>query len=193
MIEAHENGKPLFECEIETQFTAKILRYYAGWADKIKSDRFPAENTVGFTKSHPVGVCGQIIPWNYPFLMATWKIAPVLATGCTAVLKPSDMTPLTSLKWAEILLESGMPEGVINVLPGFGHDCGEAMVNHPDIAKIAFTGSTKVGKHIHSQASATLKRTSLELGGKSPFIISNKANLDEAVQTATRMGVFTSG
>lgn len=127
-------------------------------------------------------MCGQIIPWNFPTLMAAFKIAPVLATGCTTVLKPAEQTPLTALKLGEMIQRAGIPEGVINILPGFGEDAGRALVSHPDVAKIAFTGSTEVGKEIMRNASMTLKRVSLELGGKSPNIILQDVDIDAALK-----------
>ena len=180
-INSFENGKPMWEATRETKLAVNHVRSLAGRADKIKQEKFSHESAVGFTKRHPIGVCAGICPWNFPVVMPIWKIIGVLATGCTTVLKPSELTPLCALKLAEILVESGMPEGVVNIVPGFGHDAGEALINHVDVAKISFTGSTKVGKHIHSVASATLKRVTLELGGKTPLIISNKADIDKAV------------
>ena len=137
---------------------------------------------MAYEKKMPVGVCGQIIPWNFPILMATFKIAPVLASGCTMVLKPAENTTLSALKMGEILLESGMPEGVVNILPGFGYEVGKDLVAHPGVDKIAFTGSTAVGKDIMRSSADTLKRVSLELGGKSPNIILEDADIELALQ-----------
>uniref|UniRef100_A0A7S3CRF4 aldehyde dehydrogenase (NAD(+)) n=1 Tax=Strombidium rassoulzadegani TaxID=1082188 RepID=A0A7S3CRF4_9SPIT len=142
-----------------------------------------------YTIKHPVGVCGQIIPWNYPTLMAVFKLAPVLATGCTSVLKPAENTPLSALKLAQIMMECGLPDGVVNVVPGYGHDAGSALVNHPLVDKIAFTGSEFVGKKIMRDAAETMKRVTLELGGKSPNIIMDDANLEQAI-IETHNGCF---
>src|SRR5213083_59176 len=142
-----------------------------------------------FTLREPVGVCGQIIPWNFPLLMAAWKLGPALACGNTSVLKPAEQTPLTALRLGELLLEAGLPDGVVNIVPGFGETAGAAIVRHPLIDKVAFTGSTEVGKLIHRETSGTLKRVSLELGGKSPNIVFSDADTEAAVQGAL-LGVF---
>lgn len=135
-----DNGKPFGAACLEVGMCVEILRYHAGWTDKMHGETIPTNNFGGkylaFEKKHPIGVCGQIIPWNFPLLMAVFKVAPVLTTGCTTVLKPSELTPLSALKFAEILLESGVPAGVVNIIPGYGHDCGEAIVCHPDVQKI---------------------------------------------------------
>ncbi len=141
----------------------------------------------------PIGVCGQIIPWNFPFLMAIFKIAPVLATGCSAILKPSELTPLSALKLGQILVKSGMPEGTINILNGYGHDLGKEFTLHQDIDKIAFTGSLEIAREIIKNSSLTLKRVSLELGGKSPNIILNDADIDFAVQQSNFACFLNSG
>src|SRR5438067_1943774 len=137
-----------------------------------------------FTLREPVGVCGQIIPWNFPLLMCAWKLAPALACGNTSVLKPAEQTPLTALRLGELLLEAGVPAGVVNIVPGFGPTAGGALVRHPMVDKIAFTGSTEVGKEIHRETASTLKRVSLELGGKSPNIVFSDADPEAAVQGA---------
>jgi aldehyde dehydrogenase (NAD+) len=136
---------------------------------------------LSYTREMPVGVCGQIIPWNFPMLMAAFKIAPVLASGCTSVLKPAENTPLSALKFGELMVEAGLPEGVVNIVPGFGNEAGEAIVQHPDVNKIAFTGSTVTGKHIVRESANTMKRTSMELGGKNPNIILDDADIDVAL------------
>lgn len=146
-LESLDNGKPLGMAIWDVMGSAEILKYYAGWTDKIHGKTYPvAENLIAYEKKAPVGVCGQIIPWNFPLLMAILKLAPVLATGCTTVLKPAENTTLSALKLGEILLESGCPEGVVNIVPGYGHDTGAYLVAHPGVDKVAFTGSTAVGK-----------------------------------------------
>ena len=148
---------------------------------------------MGYTRQEPVGVCGQIVPWNFPILMTAFKLAPVLATGCTAVLKPAENTSLSALKIGEILLESGMPEGVVNIVPGLGHEAGAAIVAHPNVDKIAFTGSTAVGKEILRESSYTLKRVGLELGGKSPNIILEDADIELALAQSNFACFLNSG
>lgn len=194
VLESTDNGKPLKYSNFDVNLSIEILRYYAGWADKLSDEVLPVHGPfTAYTKSHPVGVVGQIIPWNFPLLMAIFKIAPVLTTGCTSVLKPADNTPLSCLKLGEILIDAGMPEGVINIIPGFGDDTGNAMVTHPGIDKIAFTGSTDVGKKIIRGSADTLKRVSLELGGKSPLIICKDVDLDAACAIGDFGCFFTSG
>ena len=152
--------------------TAAHLRYFAGWPTRINGEVLPVAqpNMHCYTRKEPVGVAGQIIPWNFPLLMAAWKVAPALAAGCTIVLKPAEQTPLTALRLGELALEAGIPEGVLNVITGDG-ETGAALVDHPDVDKIAFTGSTAVGREIGEKAGRALKRVTLELGGKSPNII----------------------
>jgi acyl-CoA reductase-like NAD-dependent aldehyde dehydrogenase len=161
----------------------RCLRYYAGWADKIHGQHIPADgNVFVVTRKEPVGVVGQIIPWNYPVLMASWKWGPALATGCTIVMKPAEQTPLSALYLANLTLEAGFPPGVINVVNGFGETAGVALASHMEIDKVAFTGSTEVGKLImKAAAESNLKRVSLELGGKSPLVVFPDFDLDEAV------------
>ena len=172
--------------KIDINTSCNILRYYAGWTDKMHGQTYPMSGPfMAYERREPVGVCGQIVPWNFPILMSSFKIAPVLATGCTMVLKPAENTSLSALKLGEILLESGMPEGVVNILPGYGHEAGKALVAHPDVNKIAFTGSTAVGQEILRESSYTLKRVSLELGGKSPIIVMEDADIENAVQHST--------
>ncbi|MBA4159513.1 MAG: aldehyde dehydrogenase family protein, partial [Gemmatimonadetes bacterium] len=190
-LETMDNGKPVREARmIDIQGSIDCFRYYAGWADKIDGDVIPVPGPyLNYTRREPVGVCGQIIPWNYPLQMAAWKVAPALACGNTVVLKPAEQTPLTALELARIAEEAGLPAGVLNVVPGFGDTAGAALVRHPDVDKIAFTGSTEVGKTIQREAAGTLKRVSLELGGKSPNIVFADADIDAAVRGAS-MAIF---
>src|SRR5438105_7285830 len=190
-LETLDNGKPFAESRnVDIPSTAETFRYYAGWVTKLYGETNPSDETFfNFTLREPVGVCGQIIPWNFPLLMAAWKLGPALACGNTSVLKPAEQTPLTALRLGELLLEAGLPDGVVNIVPGFGETAGRAIVRHPMVDKIAFTGSTEVGKEIHRETSATLKRVSLELGGKSPNIIFSDADTEAAVQGAL-LGVF---
>jgi aldehyde dehydrogenase (NAD+) len=173
VLETMDNGKPIRESrDIDIPLVARHFYYHAGWAQLLEQE---------FPEYEPCGVVGQIIPWNFPLLMAAWKIAPALATGNTVVLKPAEFTPLTALAFAELCQEAGLPAGVVNIVTGDG-STGEALVKHPDVDKIAFTGSTEVGRAIRSDTAATHKRLSLELGGKSPFIIFDDADLDSAVE-----------
>jgi acyl-CoA reductase-like NAD-dependent aldehyde dehydrogenase len=190
-LETLDNGKSLFEStNVDVPQAASTFRYYAGWVNKITGDTNPTDPAMfNFTLREPVGVCGQIIPWNFPLLMAAWKLGPALACGNTVVLKPAEQTPLTALRLGELILEAGVPEGVLNIVPGFGPSAGGAIVKHPQIDKVAFTGSTEVGKEIHRQTADTLKRVSLELGGKSPNIVFADASVADAVKGAL-MGVF---
>jgi aldehyde dehydrogenase (NAD+) len=190
-LETLDNGKPFAEAQGDIGFSVKVLRYYAGWADKIYGKVCPGEgNHFTFTKHQPIGVCGQIVPWNYPIMMASWKIGPALATGNCVVLKPAEQTPLSSLRLAELIRDAGFPAGVVNIVPGFGATAGAALARHPHVDKIAFTGSTAVGRQIQIMAAeSNLKRVSLELGGKSPMIVLDDADLDNAVNSAL-VGVF---
>ncbi len=184
-LETLDNGKPIRDSlNGDVPATAAMYRYYAGWADKIHGKTIPVTGPFHtYTRHEPVGVCGQIIPWNFPMLMQAQKWAPALACGCTSVLKPAEQTPLTALRIAELAMEAGFPEGVINVVPGFGPTAGAAIANHPDVDKVAFTGSTSVGKDIMKAAADTnLKRVTLELGGKSPNIIFADADVDTAAK-----------
>ncbi|XP_047019085.1 aldehyde dehydrogenase X, mitochondrial [Helicoverpa armigera] len=185
-LETLDCGKPVKDAEEEVYYSASVLRYYAGKADKILGNTIPADGEVlSFTLKEPVGVCGQIIPWNYPIPMLAWKISPALAAGCTIVLKPAEQTPLTALAVAALIKEAGFPPGVVNVVPGYGPTAGSALTHHPDVDKIAFTGSTEVGRLILGAASAVnLKRVTLELGGKSPLVIFNDADVEKAAQIA---------
>lgn len=173
-------------------FTAQLFRYYAGYADKVHGNTVPVDgNFLSYTRKEPIGVVGQILPWNYPALMVAFKWAPVLATGCVSVLKPAEQTPLSALYIAALAKEAGVPAGVLNVVTGFGPTAGAAISSHPDIRKVAFTGSTEVGKLImEAAAKSNLKKVSLELGGKSPLVIFDDADLDEAVPLAQE-AVFT--
>ncbi|MBL8228896.1 MAG: aldehyde dehydrogenase family protein [Bryobacterales bacterium] len=190
-LETMNNGKPIFESRhVDVPAAAACFQYYAGWVTKIEGSTIPVPgNYLNYTLREPLGVVGAIIPWNFPILMAAWKLAPALATGNTVVLKPAEQTPLTALKMAEIFEKAGVPAGVINIVPGFGPTAGAALVKHPGVAKIAFTGSTAVGKEIMRSAADTLKKVSLELGGKSPNIVFADADLDAAVRGAIN-GIF---
>ncbi len=184
-LETLQNGKPLFESKIDVAMTAETLRYYGGWADKITGDVLPVgHGDFVYTTREPVGVVAAIVPWNFPLNLASWKFAPALAVGCAVVLKPASETPLTALAMAEIMEEAGFPPGAFNVLLGGGSTVGAALVQHPGVDKIAFTGSTAVGKGIMRAAADTLKRVTLELGGKSPNIIFADADLKAAVRGA---------
>ena len=176
--------------KVEIPFAAEVFRYFAGWATKIHGETLALrDNAFTFTLRQPVGVVGAIVPWNFPFLLSSWKIAPALAAGNTMVLKPASQTPLTALKFAELCQEAGLPEGVFNVVTGPGGKVGMAMVRDPRVDKIAFTGSTEVGKAIMREAAGTLKRLSLELGGKSPNIVFADADMEAAVRGAMT-GIF---
>jgi aldehyde dehydrogenase (NAD+) len=178
----------------DIQGSIDCFRYYAGWADKIEGEVIPVSGPfLNYTRREPIGVCGQIVPWNYPLQMAAWKVAPALACGNTVVLKPAEQTPLTALELARLASEAGLPAGVLNVVPGFGETAGAALVRHTDVDKIAFTGSTPVGKRIQQEAAGTLKRVSLELGGKSPNIVLEDADIDAAVRGATAAIFYNTG
>jgi len=189
-LETRQNGKPLFESKIDVASSVETLQYYAGWTDKLGGDVLPVENRdLVFTEREPVGVVGAIIPWNFPLNLASWKVAPALAAGCTVVLKPAPETPLTALILAEVLHEAGFPPGAVNVVSGDGATTGAALVRHPDVDKIAFTGSTATGRQIMREAAEGPKRISLELGGKSPNVIFADADLGAAVRGAIN-GIF---
>ena len=185
-LEALDNGKPYtVALTDDIPATVEQFRYYAGWATKILGQTVPiSKDYLNFTRHEPVGVVGQIIPWNYPLTMASWKMGAALATGCTIVIKPAEQTPLSILYAAKLLQEAGFPAGVVNIVPGFGATAGAAIVNHPDVDKIAFTGSTATGKYIMRQAAESIKNITLELGGKSPNIILEDADLEEAIYGA---------
>lgn len=194
-LETLDNGKPFsFSYLADVAESIKLVLYYAGWADKNHGKVLPTGNDFfAYTRHEPVGVCGQIIPWNFPLLMFALKIAPALATGNTIVIKPAEQTPLTALYMGNLIKEAGFPPGVVNIVPGYGPTAGAALVNHEKVDKIAFTGSTEVGKIIQRAAAATLKRVTLELGGKSPVIILDDVNVDEAVKAAHEALFFNSG
>jgi acyl-CoA reductase-like NAD-dependent aldehyde dehydrogenase len=190
-LETLDNGKPIFESSnIDIPGAAEVFRYYAGWPTKIYGETNPSDREFfSYTLREPVGVCGQIIPWNFPLLMAAWKLAPALACGNTVILKPAEQTPLTALRLGELLLEAGVPKGVVNILPGFGETAGAAIARHPGVDKVAFTGSTEVGREILKASTGNLKRVSLELGGKSPNIVFMDADQDAAMVGALS-GIF---
>jgi len=189
-LETLDNGKPIRDARAaDIPLVIDCLRYYAGWADKFHGDTIPIRgNYFCYTKREPVGVCGQIIPWNFPALMVAWKWGPALACGNTIVMKPAEQTPLSCLRLADLALEAGFPPGVINVLPGFG-DAGAAIVRHPDVDKVAFTGSHETAQKIMVDAAPTLKRLTFELGGKSPNVLFADCDLDAAVAGA-EFGLF---
>ncbi len=190
-VETLQNGKPLFESGIDVDMTIETFEYYAGWTTKIEGGTVPLSvpNQFGYTLREPIGVVGAIVPWNFPLNLASWKVAPALAVGCTVILKPASETPLTALLLGEIAAEAGLPAGVLNVVPGEGRTAGEALVAHPGVDKIAFTGSTEVGKRVARTAADTLKRVTLELGGKSPNIVFADADLPFAAKGAIN-GIF---
>jgi acyl-CoA reductase-like NAD-dependent aldehyde dehydrogenase len=194
-IESLDNGKPVKLAQyVDVVGTIAHLRYFAGWPTKIEGSVLPvtAPETLCYTRREPVGVCGQIVPWNFPLLMASWKIAPALAAGCTIVLKPAEQTPLSALRLGELALEVGIPPGVLNVLTGDG-ETGAALVDHPGVDKIAFTGSTAVGREIGAKAGRALKRVTLELGGKSPNVILPDADIEAAIKGSYQALYFNSG
>jgi len=190
-METLDNGKPIGEARnADLPLVIDCFRYYAGWADKIHGETIPVRGRhFCYTKQDPVGVAGQIIPWNFPMLMLAWKWGPALAAGCTVVLKPAEQTPLTALRLGELALEAGFPEGVINIVPGFGPSAGAALVEHPGVDKIAFTGESTTGKTIMKNAADSLKRVTLELGGKSPNIVFADADMESAIEGAM-LGLF---
>ena len=194
-LEALDNGKPVkLALTVDVALSVAHLRYFAGWATKIEGSVLPvtAPGMLCYTLREPVGVCAQIVPWNFPLLIAVWKIAPALAAGCTSVLKPAEQTPLVALRLGELALEAGIPPGVLNVLTGDG-STGAALVEHPGVDKVTFTGSTAVGREIGSKAGRALKRVTLELGGKSPAIILPDADIDAAVKGAFQAIYYNSG
>ncbi|HUI42820.1 MAG TPA: aldehyde dehydrogenase family protein [Terriglobia bacterium] len=189
-LESRNSGKPIVEAEFDINDAATCFEYYGGLATKVQGVVNPVpDNALSLTLKEPVGVAGQIIPWNYPLLMAAWKLAPALAAGCTCVLKPAEQTPLTALELAGWLAEAGLPPGVVNIITGFGEAAGAPLVQHPDVQKIAFTGSAAVGKQIVKMAADTVKRVTLELGGKSPNIFFADSDFEAAVDGAL-FGVF---
>src|SRR5271154_692414 len=193
-LETLNNGMAISLARGMVAGAVDTFRYYAGWSTKIYGETNPSDPSMfNYTLREPVGVCGQIIPWNFPLLMAAWKIAPALACGNVVILKPAEQTPLTAIRLGELICEAGLPEGVVQIVTGFGPGAGSSIAEHPDIDKVAFTGSTEVGKLILQASAGNLKRVSLELGGKSPNIIFRDSDLDAAVQSATRGVFFNSG
>jgi acyl-CoA reductase-like NAD-dependent aldehyde dehydrogenase len=183
-LEARNAGKPISDARGEMEMVRDTFRYYAGAPERLLGDTIPVDGGQAFTVREPLGVVGLIVPWNFPLTIAAWKLGPALAAGNTVVLKPAELTPLTALRFAELALEAGMPEGVVNVVVGPGRTCGQRLVEHPDVAKIAFTGSTEVGRQIAAGAAQTIKRVTLELGGKSPNIVFADADLAAAAAAA---------
>ena len=190
-LETADNGKPIKETTyVDLPQVVENFEYFAGWATKIEGETIPVPGQMfNYTLREPVGVCGQIIPWNFPLLMAAWKLAPALAAGNTVVLKPAEQTPVGAMELASLIQEAGFPDGVVNIVPGYGETAGAALASHPGIDKVAFTGSTEVGKIIAKAAADNLTKVSLELGGKAPNIVFADADLDQAVNGAM-MGIF---
>jgi phenylacetaldehyde dehydrogenase len=200
-IESLDNGKPKMIAKfVDVVLASDLFRYMAGWATKIEGATIPISVPFApgakfhaYTTREPIGVVGQIIPWNFPLLMAAWKLGPALAAGCTIVLKPAEQTPLSAIRLGELITEAGFPDGVVNIVNGYGETAGAALVAHPDVDKVAFTGSTEVGRMIVKAAAGNLKKVSLELGGKSPNIIFPDADLDKAVPGAANAIFFNHG
>jgi phenylacetaldehyde dehydrogenase len=200
-LESLDNGKPLTVARVaDVPLAVDLFRYMAGWTTKIEGNTIPISvpytpgaRYLAYTLREPVGVVGQIIPWNFPLLMAAWKLGPALATGCTVVLKPAEQTPLSALRLGELIQEAGIPDGVVNIVPGYGETAGAALAAHPGVDKVAFTGSTDVGKLILQAAAGNLKKVSLELGGKSPNIVFADVDLDTAINGAASAIFFNHG
>jgi phenylacetaldehyde dehydrogenase len=195
-IESLDNGKPLKVAKAaDVPLAADLFRYMAGWATKVEGNTIPISvpGHFAYTLREPIGVVAQIIPWNFPLLMAAWKLGPALATGCTVILKPAEQTPLSALRLGELIQEAGFPDGVVNIIPGYGETAGAALAAHPDVDKIAFTGSTEVGKLIVHAAAGNLKKVSLELGGKSPNVVFKDADLETAIPGASSAIYFNHG
>jgi len=194
-LEMLDNGKPLKVARAaDVPLAADLFRYMAGWATKIEGNTIPiAGKFFAYTLREPVGVVGQIIPWNFPLLMAAWKLGPALAAGCCVVLKPAEQTPLSALRLGELIQEAGIPDGVVNIVSGYGETAGAALAAHPDVDKVAFTGSTEVGKLIVHAAADNLKKVSLELGGKSPNVVFADGDLDSAIKGASMAIFFNHG
>src|SRR5918912_206361 len=190
-LETADNGKPIRESSyVDLPQVVENFEYFAGYATKIEGETIPVPGQMfNYTLREPIGVCGQIIPWNFPLLMAAWKLAPALAAGNTIVLKPAEQTPVNPMELGRLIQEAGFPDGVVNIVPGYGETAGAALASHPGIDKIAFTGSTEVGKIIARTAAENLTKVSLELGGKAPNIVFADANIDQAVNGAM-MGIF---
>jgi phenylacetaldehyde dehydrogenase len=200
-LESLDNGKPLTIARAaDVPLAVDLFRYMAGWATKIEGNTIPISvpytpgaKYLTYTLREPIGVVGQIIPWNFPLLMAAWKLGPALASGCTVVLKPAEQTPLSALRLGELIMEAGFPEGVVNIVPGYGETAGAALAAHMDVDKVAFTGSTEVGRMIVHAAEGNLKRVSLELGGKSPNVVFKDADMDVAIPGAASAIFFNHG
>jgi phenylacetaldehyde dehydrogenase len=197
-LESLDNGKPCSVARVaDVPLSVDHFRYMAGWATKIEGSSIPLSvpgaHYLAYTLREPVGVVGQIIPWNFPLLMAAWKLGAALASGCTVVIKPAEQTPLSILRLGELILEAGFPAGVVNIVPGFGETAGAALAGHPGVDKVAFTGSTEVGRHIVRAASGNLKKVSLELGGKSPNVIFADADLELAIAGSANAIFFNHG
>ena len=200
-LESLDNGKPLAIAKAaDVPLAVDLFRYMAGWATKIEGNVIPISvpytpgaKYLAYTLREPIGVVGQIIPWNFPLLMAAWKLGPALATGCTVVLKPAEQTPLSALRLGDLIQEAGFPDGVVNIVPGYGETAGAALAAHPDVDKIAFTGSTEVGKLIVHAAAGNLKKVTLELGGKSPNVVFKDADLDAAIPGSASAIFFNHG
>src|SRR6202030_3510233 len=194
-LEMLDNGKPLKIARVaDVPLAGGLFRYMAGWATKIEGNTIPIGGKfLAYTLRQPVGVVGQIIPWNFPLLMAAWKLGPALATGCTVVIKPAEQTPLTCLRLGELVQEAGFPPGVVNIVTGYGETAGAALAAHWDVDKVAFTGSTEVGKLVVQAAAGNLKKVSLELGGKSPNIVFADADLATAIPGAANAIFFNHG
>ncbi len=200
-LESLDNGKPINVARVaDVPLAVDLLRYMAGWATKIEGSTIPisvpydpGSKYLAYTQREPVGVVGQIIPWNFPLLMAAWKLGPALAAGCTIVLKPAEQTPLSALRLGELICEAGFPDGVVNIIPGYGETAGAALAAHPDVDKVAFTGSTEVGKLIVQAAAGNLKKVTLELGGKSPNIVFKDIDLETAIPGAANAIFFNHG
>ncbi len=197
-LETLDNGKPLTVSRIaDVPLAVDLFRYMAGWATKIEGETIPLSVPGGqylaYTLREPVGVVGQIIPWNFPLLMAAWKLGPALAAGCAVVLKPAEETPLSALRLGELIMEAGFPPGVVNIVPGYGETAGAALSAHPAVDKVAFTGSTEVGKLIVQAAAGNLKKVTLELGGKSPNVVFKDADLSVAIEGAANAIFFNHG
>jgi betaine-aldehyde dehydrogenase len=184
LIEARNAGKPIVDARGEMDMVAQTFRYYAGAPERLLGDSIPVAGGQAWTVREPLGVVGLIVPWNFPLTIAAWKLGPALAAGNTVVLKPAELTPLSALRFAEIAVDAGIPPGVVNVVVGPGSECGARLVEHPDVAKIAFTGSTSVGRSIAAGAAETIKRVTLELGGKSPNVVFADADLEAAAAAA---------
>jgi acyl-CoA reductase-like NAD-dependent aldehyde dehydrogenase len=189
VLEARNAGKAISDARAEMSMVIDTFHYYAGAPERLLGDTIPVAGGQAFTVREPLGVVGLITPWNFPLAIASWKLAPALAAGNTVVLKPAELTPLSALRFAELAADAGLPEGVVNVVVGPGRTCGQRLVEHPDVAKIAFTGSTEVGRSIAAGAAASIKRVTLELGGKSANIIFADADL-EAAAAAAPLAVF---